>query len=69
MLSLRLLPNLMIFAKRVLRKIFGPKKEEVTREWSNLQIAELHDLYPSPNILGVIKPRRVRYIQTFGGET
>jgi hypothetical protein len=53
----------MIFAKRVLRKIFGPKKDEVTREWSNLHIAELHDLYPSPNILGVIKPRRVRCLE------
>jgi hypothetical protein len=61
--------------KRVLRRIFGPKRDEVT-EWRKLHNEELNDLYSSPNIVWVIKLRRVRWAghvacmgQGFGGET
>jgi len=46
---------------RVLRRIFGPKRDKVTREWSKLHNEELNDLYSSPNIVGVIKSRRMRW--------
>ena len=42
---------------RLLRRIFGPKMEEVTRDWKKLHIEELNDLYSSPNIFRVIKSR------------
>jgi hypothetical protein len=45
----------------VLRRIFGPKRDELTREWTKLHNEELHDLYSSPNIVRVIKWRRVRW--------
>jgi hypothetical protein len=45
----------------VLRRIFGPKGEEVTGEWRKLHKVELYDLVSSPNIIRVIKPRRVRW--------
>ena len=65
----------------MLRRIFGPKRDEVTREWRKLHNEELNDLYCSPNIIRVIKTRRLRWaghvacmaeerhIQGFGGET
>ena len=46
---------------RVLRRIFGPKRDEVTGEWRKLHNEELNDLYSSPNIVRVIKSRRMRW--------
>jgi hypothetical protein len=45
----------------VLRRIFGPKRDEVTGEWRKLHNEELHDLYSSPNIIRIIKSRRMRW--------
>jgi len=45
----------------VLRRIFGPKRDEVTGDWRRLHIEELNDLYSSPNIVRVIKLRRMRW--------
>jgi len=50
----------MVFENRVLRGIFGSKRDEVTGEWRKLQNEELDDLYCSPNIVWVIKSRRMR---------
>ena len=50
-----------MFENRVLRRIFGPKRDEVTGEWSKLHNKELNDLYCSPNIVLVIKSRRMRW--------
>jgi hypothetical protein len=49
-----------VFENRVLRGIFGPKRDEVTAEWRKLHNEELNDLYCSPIILRVIKSRRLR---------
>jgi len=46
---------------RVLRRIFGPKRDKVTKEWRKLQNEELHDLYSLPNNIRVIKSRRMRW--------
>jgi hypothetical protein len=46
---------------KVLRRIFGPKRDEVTGEWRRLHNKELHALYSSPNIMQVIKSRRLRW--------
>ena len=50
-----------VFGKRVLRRIFGSKRDEVTGEWRKLHNEELNDLYSSPNIVRVIKSRRMRW--------
>ena len=50
-----------MFENRVLRRIFGPKRDEVTGEWRKLHSKELNDLYSSPNIIRVIKSRRMRW--------
>jgi len=49
--------RLRVFENRVLRRIFGPKRDEVAREWRKLHSEELNDLYSSPNIVWVIKSR------------
>jgi hypothetical protein len=49
-----------VFENRVLRRIFGPKRDEVSGEWRTLQNKERHNLYPSPSINGIIKPRKMR---------
>ena len=53
---------LRVFDDRVLRRIFRPKREEVTGEWRKLYNEELNDLYYSPNIIRVIKWRRMRWV-------
>jgi hypothetical protein len=49
-----------VFENRVLRRIFGPKKDEVTGEWRKLHYEELPDLYSSLSIIKIIKSRRIR---------
>jgi len=49
-----------MFENRVLRRIFGPKKDGGTGEWRELQNEELNDVYFSPNITGMIKSKRMR---------
>jgi hypothetical protein len=74
--------RLRVFENRVLRRIFVSKRDEVKREWRKLRNEELNDLYFSPNVVRVIKTRRIlmggahsaysrqeRRIQDFGGET
>jgi hypothetical protein len=74
--------RLRVFENRVLRGIFGPKRDEVTGEWRRLHNEELYDLYCSPNIIGGDKikkndmggacstyGRQERCIKSFGGET
>jgi hypothetical protein len=50
-----------VFENRVLRRIFGPKRVEVTGEWRKLHSEELHDLYSSPSIIRITKARRIRW--------
>jgi hypothetical protein len=71
--------ELRVFENRVLRRIFGPKRDKITGEWRKLHNEEHNDLYPSTNIVRVIKSRRKRWtsqvarIQTcihdFSGQT
>jgi len=79
LLTLREERSLRVFENRVLRGIFGPKRDGVTGDWRKLHNKELNDLYYSHNIVWVIKSRRVRWagqvacmgercIQGFGGE-
>jgi uncharacterized membrane protein len=58
---LREVHRVRVFENRVFRRIFGPKRDEVKREWIKLHNDELHDLYFSPNIFRVIKSRRMRW--------
>jgi hypothetical protein len=74
--------RLRVFENRVLRRIFGVKRDEVTGEWRKLDNEEIRDLYSSPTIVRVIKSRGMRWcgacssdgggerrVQGFGGET
>jgi hypothetical protein len=74
--------KLRVFENRVLRRIFGPKRDDVTWKWRKLHNKGLSNLYSSSNIIRVIKSRRMRWpmhvaltgrvyrrIQGFGGET
>ena len=61
-----------MFKNMVLRRIFGPRRDEVTGEWKRLHNEELNDLYSSPNIVRVIKSRRMRwagYVARMGEES
>ena len=71
-----------MFENRVLRRIFGPKRDEVTGEWRKLHNGKLNDTHCPPNIVRGIKSRRMRWtghvarmgggerhVQSFGGET
>jgi hypothetical protein len=60
-LTLREEHRLSVFENRVLRRIFGPKRDEVTGEWRKLHNEELHGLYSSPSIVRVMKARRMRW--------
>jgi len=53
--------KLRVFENMVLRRIFEPRRDEVTGEWRRLHNDELNDLYSSPNIVRVIKSRRMRW--------
>jgi hypothetical protein len=63
--------KLRVFENMVLRRIFGPRRDEVTGEWRRLHNEELNDLYCSPSIVRVIKLRRMRwagYVARMGEE-
>ena len=61
-LTLREKHTLRVFENKVLRKIFGAKKDEITGEWRKLHNAMLHALYSSPNIIRNLKSRRLRWV-------
>jgi hypothetical protein len=60
-LTLREECRLRVFENKVLRRIFGPKRDEVTGEWRRLHNKELYALFSSPNIIQIIKSRRLRW--------
>jgi hypothetical protein len=62
-LTLREEQRLRVFENRVLRRIFGPKRDEVTGDWRKLHSEELHNLYSSPNIIKMIKSRWMRWAE------
>ena len=60
-MTLREERKLRVFENMVLRRIFGPRRDEVTGEWRRLYNEELNDMYSSLNIVRVIKSRRMRW--------
>jgi hypothetical protein len=81
-LTLREERRLRVFENRVLRRVFGPKRDDITGEWRKLHNEELSDLYSLPNIVRVVKSRRMslgaalgayggegRVVQGYGGES
>jgi hypothetical protein len=60
-LTLREEHTLRVFENRVLRRIFGPKRDEVMGEWRNMHNEELHNLYSYPDIIRQVKSRRMRW--------
>jgi hypothetical protein len=63
--------KLRVFENRVLRRIFGPKRDGVMGVWRKLHNEELHNLYSSPSIIRIIKSRRLRWaghVARMGGE-
>jgi hypothetical protein len=71
-LTLREQHRLRMFKNRVLRRIFEPKRDEVTGEWRKLHSEELHILYSSPNINREIKSRKLKcagHVECMGEET
>jgi len=61
-LTLREDCRLMVFENRVLRRIFGPRRDEVTGEWRKLHNEDFHGLYFSPNIVRMLQSRRIRWV-------
>jgi hypothetical protein len=61
-LTLREEPRLRVFQNKVVRRIFGPKRDEVTGGWRKPHNEELSDLYSSPSIIRMIKARRMRLV-------
>jgi hypothetical protein len=59
---------LFVLKNKVFSKIFGPRRNELTRDWRKLHNEELNGLYSSPNMVWVIKLRRVGHIARMGGE-
>jgi hypothetical protein len=60
-LTLREKPRLKVFENRVLRRIFGPKRDEVRVDWRKLRNEELQNFYSSPRIIRMIKSNRMRW--------
>jgi hypothetical protein len=70
-MTLREERKLRVFENMVLRRIFGPRSDEVTGDWRKLHNEELNNLYSSPNIVRLIKSRRMRwagYVSRMGEE-
>jgi hypothetical protein len=60
-LTLRQEHRLKVLENKVMRRIFGPKRDEVSGGWRKLHSKELHDLYSSPSVIRIIKSRRMRW--------